>query len=400
MATSFDDMEWRQINDFLDSGDNSRTYGIPDRIDTSVVFASWNIRKLGALRNTDGSLKKSAGATEMLARFCRRCDLIAVQEVQEDTAALMDLVERLNDGGASFDLIMSDVTGKAPGYEGMAERSAFVYNAHKVRVGRLASDLSLDRTAVIKNVRAAYSTALAAEMPEESSPNFVERALKWITDIPRIANMRMRTFVQFIRSPHLVEFIVQGSNGSYEIHCVNAHLVSGESKVERAQEFFALLEWLLLESPKSVGQGGKIIMILADLNLDFESSADKRRRGVEEYVTSLNSTRNLDAKVNFPFLDGPFFTNARGSETYDHIAYIADDIRWPRGRHNGLAGTLGADQFDYGMFDFARAFVDAGPGRLADGKPAFEKFTHDFTDHMPIWLRMPLPSDAQHTFHV
>lgn len=402
MADSFTEPEWRDINAFLDQGDNAERYGIPARNDGSVVFASWNIRKLGGLRNKDGSLKKSAGASAMLARFCRQCDLIAIQEIQEDTEALIDLLARLNGSDGSFRVVMSDVTGRVPGYAGMAERAAYIYNTQKITPGQVASDLSLDRTAVLANIREAYATALAAELPRQGDPGFMEQALKWITDIPRLANLRFNSFVQFIRSPHLVEFMVAGQDGqdAYEIHCVNAHLVSGQSKTERAQEFFALLEWLLLQSPKTVVRDRKVVMILADLNLDFESTLDKRRRGIEDYVTNLNRTRNLEAKVNFPFLDGGFFTNARGDQTFDHIAYLACDTRWPRGRHNDLAGTLGTDQFDYGMFNFTQAFVDAGPGRLEDGAPDFDRFSHDFTDHMPIWLRMPIPSATQHHFTV
>ena len=33
--------------------------------------------------------------------------------------------------------------------------------------------------------------------------------------------------------------------------------------------------------------------------------------------------------------------------------------RLPRGRHNSQAGTLGQDEYDYGMFDFVQAFSDA-----------------------------------------
>ena len=43
-------------------------------------------------------------------------------------------------------------------------------------------------------------------------------------------------------------FFVDGPAGSYEFYAVNAHLVSGNSKIERQLEFFALLEWLLLDS--------------------------------------------------------------------------------------------------------------------------------------------------------
>ncbi len=139
---------------------------------------------------------------------------------------------------------------------------------------------------------------------------------------------------------------------------------------------------------------------MADLNRDFKSNVTKRRAAFEEYITTLNAEKDLKARVNFPFLDGRFFTNARRTETFDHIAWFTSDTRLPRGRHNGLAGTLGPDEYDYGMFDFVQAFSDAGPGRTSDGSPDYDWYTHDFTDHMPIWVRLPRPHDGQTDFTV
>lgn len=400
MAKSFTASEWATINQFLSDDTNRVDFGIPERVDGSVVFASWNIRKLGALRDDGGKLKKSDGASELLARFCRQCDLIAIQEVQSDTEAVLDLLDRMNAAGGSYKIMMSDVTGQAPGDLGSPERFAFLYNTDFIEVGSVASDVSFDRSAVLNKVKNAYSTALSAELPKKEEVGFMERALKWITDIPRIVNIKIKTFVEFIRSPHLVEFIVTGPDGKYVIRCINAHLVSGKTKTERSNEFFALLEWLMITSKKVVTRDNKIIMLMADLNLDFASNLDKRKKGIEEYMAGLNKARKMDAKVNFPFLDGGFFTNARTDKTFDHIAFIADDKRWPRGRHNDLAGTLGATEFDYGMFNFTKLFVEAGPGKLPDGTPDYDRFAHDFTDHLPIWIRMPLPKDGQHLFEV
>ncbi len=402
MAQHFTAAEWQAINTFLDQGDNAVIHGMPVPSSGSVIFSSWNIRKLGALRDDDGTLKKSAGATAMMARYCGLCDLIAIQEVQDNTEALFDLVDRLNAAGGSYKMIMSDVTGKAPGYTGMAERSGFIYNTQKVKLGNLASDLSLDRSAVLSNISAAHKQALEGQIPDDDDPSLLQRATQFFSNLraERAMNKKLKQFVQFIRAPHMVEFIVETAQGAYEIYCVNAHLVSGSSKKEREREFFALLEWLLLQSPKTVVERGKVFMIMADLNLDFESTLSKRQRGIEDYVTSLNQTKNMDAKVNFPFLDGGFLTNAREHRTFDHIAYIAEDTRWPRGRHNDQSGTLGADQFEFGMFNFTQAFIAAGPGQLPSGEPDYDRFTHDFSDHMPIWLKMPLPSDTQHIFTV
>ena len=70
------------------------------------------------------------------------------------------------------------------------------------------------------------------------------------------------------------------------------------------------LEWLLLDSKTTVAEDGKTFLLMADLNLDFESSVDKRRAAFEEYVTSINAEKRLTAKVNFPFLDGGFCNGA------------------------------------------------------------------------------------------
>ena len=110
------------------------------------------------------------------------------------------------------------------------------------------------------------------------------------------------------------------------------------------------------------------------------------------------------------------FRNASGSQSWAHRQNLSDDrnpsrgiftsapcafdTRLPRGRHNDQAGTLGPDEYDYGMFDFVEAFVDAGPGAAANGEPDYDRFTHDFTDHMPIWVRLPIPKAGQTDFSV
>ena len=132
MAQHFSVAEWQTINDELTRDPSA--YGLPARSSNSIVLASWNIRKLGALADEDG-LKKSTGATAMLARFCAQADLIAVQEVQSDYEALYDLRDRLNRNGASYQVAISDVTGRAPGQLGSAERFAYLYDTARVRRG-------------------------------------------------------------------------------------------------------------------------------------------------------------------------------------------------------------------------------------------------------------------------
>ncbi|WP_306113587.1 MULTISPECIES: hypothetical protein [unclassified Roseovarius] len=397
MADDFTESEWAQINAHLDADPGG--YGIPERRADSVVLLSWNIRKFGALRKGD-TLKKTAGAFDMITRVCAQADLIAIQEVQSDSESIYELRDRLRADGAPYEVVISDVTGRAPGYTGMAERMAFLYRSDRVRRGDLASDLSFDRSAVFDNVNEALAKVVAKKIELEGQEGFWARLTSWISGQARLSVATFRGFVQFIRTPHLVEFVIEGPAGAYTFYCVNAHLVSGKSKDERELEFFALVEWLMLSSKSMLDTPDKSFVLLADLNLDFKANVTKRREAFEEYITTLNVEKKLKARVNFPFLDGQYFTNARRTETFDHIAWFTADTRLPRGRHNGLAGTLGADEYDYGMFDFVQAFLDAGPGATPDGKPDYGRYTHDFTDHMPIWVRLPFPHDGQTDFTV
>lgn len=397
MAEQFSEEEWGQINTHLDA--NPSSYGMPERRDGSVVMLSWNIRKFGAFEE-NGVPKKSPGAFAMVERVCANADLIAIQEVQRDAESLYVLRDRLRAGGSPWEIVISDVTGMAPGYDGMAERHAILYRSDRVKRGDLASDLSFDRSAVLENSNDALRALVSKEIEIAGEEGILAKISEWLGGQQKLMGTKLKRFVQFIRTPHIVEFVVEGPAGAYELYVVNAHLVSGDSKTERELEFFALLEWLLLDSRRTVVEDGKTFLIMADLNLDFQSNVDKRRAAMADYLTSINEEKGLRAKVNFPFLDGAYFTNARRTETFDHIAWITTDTRLPRGRHNNQAGTLGPEQYDYGMFDFVQAFSDAGPGRAADGNPTFFRYTHDFTDHMPIWVRFPIPSEAQTDFAV
>lgn len=397
MSEKFSETEWATINSHIDA-DPAR-YGIPEKRDNSVVLMSWNIRKFGRLAKK-GELKKTPGAFDMIERVCANADLIAIQEVQRDIESLITLRDRLRAHGEPWEVLYSDVTGLAPGYTGMAERHAVLYRSDRVKRGDLASDLSFDRSAVVDNSNDALRLLVNKEIEIAGKEGMWAKLMGWLSGQQKIMGAKLKGFVQFIRTPHITEFIIDGPNGAYEFYVVNAHLVSGKSKNERELEFFALLEWLLGDSENTVVKDKKTFLLMADLNLDFKSNVDKRKAAFEEYMTSINTEKKLEAKVNFPFLDGGFKTNARRNQTFDHIAWVTTDTRLPRGRHNKLKGTLGKDEYDYGMFDFVQAFLDAGPGATSDLKPDYDRYTHDFTDHMPIWVRLPLPHADQHDFTV
>ncbi len=72
-----------------------------------MVFRGLHISKFGALLDSSGDLKRSAGATRMIERFCVRCDLIVIQEVQRNFSALDHLRDQLNAASGEYDYMIS-----------------------------------------------------------------------------------------------------------------------------------------------------------------------------------------------------------------------------------------------------------------------------------------------------
>ncbi len=87
MAKRFKSGEWDLIEAELER--DPAHYGMPEGgREESVVLASFNIRKLGA----PGSRKREI---DFMARFCARCDLVAIQEVQDRLDGLHELKARI-----------------------------------------------------------------------------------------------------------------------------------------------------------------------------------------------------------------------------------------------------------------------------------------------------------------
>jgi hypothetical protein len=218
----------------------------------------------------------------------------------------------------------------------------------------------------------------------------------------------MPRFIQFIRSPHIASFRVKPKNGAkpYEFSAINAHLLYGDAakqKEERELEFKALLAWIIERARERDKNYAENIFLFGDLNLDFEE-VDVRRRAIEKFIVDLNTRqlRGSPVKVNFPFLDDHpafgtvFRTNARQDQTYDQIALFAEDRRLPPPQLNRHAGGTAGHGFNFGMFDFVRLFFDTFPALLNLSKrKRYSKFEHDVSDHMPIWIRLPIPHDGQ-----
>ncbi|MDH3379236.1 MAG: endonuclease/exonuclease/phosphatase, partial [Gammaproteobacteria bacterium] len=136
----FTNTRWQIINNKLSQ--NPGRFGCPVRRDDSVIIGAFNALKLGKATN-------AAKRWDFLKRFASRFDLLAVQEVMDDLAGIRRLHKEL---GSSFRLIVSDTTGATPGSRGLRERLAFFYRPERIELKELASDISYDRSSVLKSM--------------------------------------------------------------------------------------------------------------------------------------------------------------------------------------------------------------------------------------------------------
>ena len=131
------------------------------------------------------------------------------------------------------------------------------------------------------------------------------------------------------------------------------------------------------------------------------------RKSMKSYDKDGNDEMDPEKQinVNFPFLDvhptqaEVFRTNARLTETFDQIGmfFRDDNAQWPTYKENDTMGNP-TDGADYGVFNFVQLFHDAlGEDTPIDEMTSaqkqlfFSRFEHKVSDHMPLWLRLPLP---------
>ena len=127
----FSDNNWNTIN--KKPSQSPSRFGFPVRRSGSVVIGSFNALKLGKATN-------SAKHWEFLERCASRYDLLAIQEVTDDLSGVRRLHKSL---GPSFELLVSDTTGAAPGSRGLRERLAYLYRPKRIKLQELVSDITM-----------------------------------------------------------------------------------------------------------------------------------------------------------------------------------------------------------------------------------------------------------------
>ena len=397
----FDKEQWAKIRKELDR--DPEHYGLPPRIDGSVVVASFNIRKLGSLREPGGDGGRDPETMKFLRDVCRHFDLLAIQEVMPDMTAVRKLRELM---GKRYGLVASDTTGTFPGDPGNPERHVFIYNTDVVRRAELVTDLTYDRTEVLRrlfNRRKAINSALESYATELKRKQEGKRK-----STPQI---KMPEFLAFIRTPFAAEFKI----GPYDFVAIDAHLHYGHYKSDRQLEGKAIAEWIVgkVRATESLNA-----VLFGDLNLDYDKPASDLKRiiGVAKELRDKGKPGEKQVRVSFPFLfphprpkqpvpDGSkiFRTNAKLTETFDQIAIFTQDERLSKRLETRQNGHLNKDAWgatpqgpDYGVFNFTELFSKALTGKSfheldKDGQNELVKqFDFSVSDHLPIWLRMPL----------
>lgn len=399
MAKKFTAGEWRKISDLFDrSGD---AFGLPATQDKSVVIGTFNIRKLGAVKG------RSPQSWAFLVNTIRRFDLIAIQEVMDDLSGMEHLLEQLGD---DFGMVVSDVTGVKPGKRGNPERLGFLFNWKSIERTAMASDITYDRSEIARNLyenRTDYSAAWTAHTKKLKA--WEEKAAKRKAagkSKPARPPLELPHFVSFIRQPHYVSFRVRGTGNAapYEFLVVNAHLLFGEDKMERKWEFDALIDWMTVRAKKADTLYHPNLLLLGDCNLDFDRNVTVMRDGIDDRIRGLNKQflkSKKAATANFPMLsphpkNGVLRTALRQEQTYDQIGLFARDRRLPTPADNASAGAS-PNGYDYGVFNMADLIAQALHGKnvlevtAAQRKAIYAKAEHDISDHMPAWIRLPVP---------
>ncbi len=418
-SPKFSPDEWTRIRERLN--DDPDRYGLPRRVYGSAVLGSANVRKLGARR------KRDRHTWRFLADVFRHFDLLAIQEVLEDMEGLRHLKELMGD---EFGMVVSDTTGAFPNEGGLAERLAFLFNWTVVNRKEMVTDVTYDRTKVIEIIGESEHAIHEAVDNARADPKYNRQMRRYQERMARFEAghgsepkkpslpIKMPVFVSFIRTPFTVAFEIRGHPGAerYTFLAINAHLYFGNYIDDRRQEFDALMAWIMGRVQQGDMNDSLNIVLLGDLNLDFDNPDNDRGR-ILELIDRLNRKGGKEVNVYFPLLqphpqrpnqqlmgrDGrPLQTNARLTQTFDQIGIFSRDERLKRlTNKNAGANPRGPD---FGVFDFVNLFSEALHERpfaaLTDTQRGalLARFEHQVSDHMPLWFRIPLPDVAPGAF--
>lgn len=289
-------------------------------LESSLLLASWNLREFDS--------KKYGGRLDdafyYIAEVLSHFDLIAIQEVREDLAAL-ETVQRLM--GRWWDYLVTDLTY---GRQGNGERLAFLFDSRTVRFARTAGEVVL---------------------PAPDAP-----------------------VRQLARTPFLVSF----QAGWTQFDLCTVHIYYGQSQADDPQRL-AEVEQLATLLAKQVAREpdspyARNVILLGDFNI-FDRETDATMKALERpgFVVppEIRATK----------------TNALGNKQYDQIAVLQRRSRFGLGGHGGVIDVFKAVFRDEDEAAYATERAGKGSSykewrtyQISDHRPLWVELQTNFAD--------------------
>ena len=260
-------------------------------LDRNLLVATWNLKDFGSLTakwvaGPSDSPKRDYRALWAIAEIVSRFDVVALQEVGGDLAALRTLMKTL---GPGWQFLMTDVNR---GSVGGGERMVFVFDASRAKLSGLAGELVV---------------------PPE-----------WLTEVAPDALTR-----QFARTPYAVSF----QAGATTMILVTLHVLYGDRAPERLPELTGIARWMA-DWSQQVNRWHHDLVVLGDFNID--------RRGDELWQAFTSTGLVVPAALNQ--VRRSIFADP-GEPT---LGKFYDQIAWFANADPALAPALrGAGGFDF-----------------------------------------------------
>jgi endonuclease/exonuclease/phosphatase family metal-dependent hydrolase len=244
-------------------------------LDRNVLLCTWNIRSLTRFASEwvapQRGPKRDMTAIHSLAEIISRFDVVAIEEVGADTAALRAIDDALGD---HWSVILSNET---QGRLGNDERIAFFFDTRRVQLSGLACQV-----------------VVTPEHLERAGTDYLAR--------------------QFARTPYAVGFRA----GAHTMTLVAAHIIWGSSRDERLRELRTLARWLEAWSHDPNAWDHNLIT-LGDFNID---------RVGGDYDLAFGST-GLFVPDAVRTAQRSIFATPRRNQIYDQIAWFEEGATRP-----------------------------------------------------------------------
>jgi hypothetical protein len=296
---------------------------IPKRDRDHLLLATWNIANLGA---TDQ--KRDPECFELLAEIVGWFDLVAVQEVRDNTAAVRELLDLLPN---SWQMIFSEAGGND-------ERFAFLWDTKVVDLGQLIGKMVIEP----RKLRTAGGAG----------------------------------FTGFSRTPYLATF----HRGQLAVELGSVHSIFGKASapdtVERRVAETKAIAWWCEERSKDPDSYTRDILALGDFNVPTDDDSAFAHRMLDALRRKGLQTPTYVEDGDETVIETQLGSAVRSKNQYDHMFFFP--------KHTA------SDLVDCGVFDFdAVVFPDLWEAR---GRTDFHRYAiWAISDHRPLWMQLKAP---------